>query len=98
MKEAHEKGTPVMRTLFYEFPEDQESWNVEDEYMFGPDILVKPITDAGCTETAVYLPAGAKWTNAWTGEEYEGGQTVVTAAPIEQIPLFTKNEYKIDLK
>ena len=88
----------MLRALLVEFPDDPGAWLVEDEYMFGPDILVKPITDAGCTETAVYLPAGAKWTNAWTGEEYEGGQTVVTAAPIEQIPLFTKNEYKIDLK
>ena len=40
MKEAHEKGTPVMRPLFYDFPEDPRSWDQEDEYLFGPDVLV----------------------------------------------------------
>ena len=76
MEEAHEKGTPVMRPLFYDFPEDKESWNVETEYMFGPKVLVKPITDADARETDVYLPGGASWTNAWTGETFEGGQKV----------------------
>ena len=82
MEEAHEKGTPVMRPLFYDFPEDKESWNVETEYMFGPKVLVKPITDADARETDVYLPGGASWTNAWTGETFEGGQKVHVAAPI----------------
>lgn len=81
MEEAHEKGTPVMRPLFYDFPEDKESWNVETEYMFGPKVLVKPITDADARETDVYLPGGASWTNAWTGETFEGGQKVHVAAP-----------------
>ena len=98
MKEAHEKGTPVMRPLFYDFPEDKECWNVEDEYMFGPDVLVKPITDEGCTQTRIYLPEGSEWTNAWTGEKYAGGQTVEVAAPIEQIPVFTRNGYELSLK
>ncbi|MCF0134125.1 MAG: glycoside hydrolase family 31 protein [Blautia sp.] len=97
MKAAHEKGTPVMRPLFYDAPQDKAAWEVEDEYMFGPDILVKPITDQGCTKTMVYLPAGAFWSNAWTGETFAGGQWVSTAAPLEQIPLFTKNDYKLNL-
>lgn len=96
--EAHEKGTPVMRPLFYDFPEDKESWNVETEYMFGPKVLVKPITDADARETDVYLPGGASWTNAWTGETFEGGQKVHVAAPIEQIPLFTRDGYKLPMK
>jgi len=45
MQSAHEKGTPVMRPLFYDFPEDPAAWNIEDQYMFGPDLLVKPVTD-----------------------------------------------------
>lgn len=95
MRQAHEKGTPVMRPLFYDFPRDARCWDVEDQYMFGPDILVKPITEAGCRETAVYLPAGAKWTNAWTGQTYDGGQTLTVAAPIEQIPLFTRDGFNL---
>ncbi len=49
MQAAHEHGTPVMRTLFYEFPADAKSWDVSDEYMFGPDLLVAPVMDAGVT-------------------------------------------------
>ena len=97
MREAHEKGTPVMRPLFYDFPKDTRCWEVEDQYLFGPSILVKPITDAGCRETSVYLPAGAKWTNAWTGEIYDGGQTVTAAAPIAQIPLFTRDGFALSV-
>ena len=80
-------------------PEDKESWNVETEYMFGPKVLVKPITDADARETDVYLPGGASWTNAWTGAKpFEGGQKVHVAAPIEQIPLFTRDGYKLPMK
>lgn len=95
MREAHEKGTPVMRPLFYDFPEDAACWDVEDQYLFGPSVLVKPITDAGRRETSVYLPAGARWVNAWTGESCDGGQTVTVSAPIEQIPLFTRDGFKL---
>ena len=98
MKEAHEKGTPVMRPLFYDFSGDPDSWNIENEYMFGPKVLVKPITDKDSRETDVYLPADAHWTNAWTGETFEGGQTVHIKAPLEQIPLFTRDGYVLPLK
>lgn len=97
MEQAHEKGTPVMRPLFYDFPEDQKAWEVEDQYLFGPDVLVKPVTEAGCRSVSVYLPAGADWTNAWTGRRYPGGQTVTVDAPLDQIPLFTKNEFVLNV-
>ena len=97
MEQAHEKGTPVMRPLFYDFPEDQKVWEVEDQYLFGPDVLVKPVTEAGCRSVSVYLPAGADWTNAWTGRRYPGGQTVTVDAPLDQIPLFTKNEFVLNV-
>ena len=97
MEQAHEKGTPVMRPLFYDFPEDQKVWEVEDQYLFGPDVLVKPVTEAGCRSVSVYLPAGADWTNAWTGRRFQGGQTVTVDAPLEQIPLFTKNEFVLNV-
>lgn len=97
MEQAHEKGTPVMHPLFYDFPEDQKAWEVEDQYLFGPDVLVKPVTEAGCRSVSVYLPAGADWTNAWTGQRYPGGQTVTVDAPLDQIPLFTKNEFVLNV-
>jgi len=90
MQEAHEKGTPVIRTMFYEFPEDEKCWQVEDAYLFGADILVAPILYAGATEREVYLPKGTKWQNVWNGEIYNGGETVLVNAPIDEIPLFVK--------
>lgn len=93
MEEAHKKGTPVMRPMFYDFPEDKLCWENESQYMFGPNILVAPIMEKGQTEREVYLPSGSKWTNAWTKEKIEGGQTILVDAPIDQIPLFLR-DYK----
>ena len=98
MKEAHEKGTPVMRTLFYEFPEDQAAWDVTDSYLFGSDILVAPIVYPKAVSRMIYLPKGARWVHAGTGTEYEGGQSVEIDAPIDTLPVFLrdgKQEYLI---
>ena len=95
MKAAHEYGTPVMRPLFYDFPEDARAWEVEDQYMFGPDVLVKPVTDAGRRTASVYLPSGSEWRDAWTGKAYPGGQTVETDTPLDRIPVFTRNGYAL---
>jgi alpha-D-xyloside xylohydrolase len=91
MEEAHRKGTPVMRPLFYDFPEDERSWEVEDQYMFGPDVLVAPILYAGMRKRKVYLPKGFAWKEYWTGEEVEGGRTVDVDAPLHRLPVFTRN-------
>lgn len=93
MEEAHKKGTPVMRPMFYDFPEDKLCWENESQYMFGPNILVAPIMEKGQTEREVYLPSGSNWTNAWTKEKIEGGKTILVDAPIDQIPLFLR-DYK----
>jgi alpha-D-xyloside xylohydrolase len=87
---AHETGLPPMRPLFVDFPDDPECWNTDDEFLFGPDILVAPILTPGQTSRVVYLPAGQRWTNGWTGAIVEGGQTLTVDAPIEYIPVFTR--------
>ncbi|WP_027627468.1 TIM-barrel domain-containing protein [Ruminiclostridium cellobioparum] len=92
MKEAHIKGTPVMRTMFYEFPEDAQCWNTGSQYMFGPDILVAPVFEPGQRSREVYLPEKQAWKNAKTGEVLEGGQTVTVDAPLNEIPLFVRAE------
>lgn len=91
MKEAHEKGTPVMRTLFYEYPEDAVCWEIEDEYLYGSDILVAPVLEAGSRSRKLYLPAG-NWIEYETKEVYEGGQWIETEAPLDVIPVFVKQE------
>ena len=68
------------------------AWNVDTQYMFGPDILVAPVMEAGVTVRDVYLPEGSCWTNLWSGEVFEGGQTIAVSTPMEQIPVFTRNE------
>lgn len=97
MKAASETGAPVMRPLFFDFPEDSQCWEVEDSYMFGPDLLVSPVMEAGAETRIVYLPKGAKWKDAYTKEVYEGGQTVTVPAPIDVIPVMVRDgkEYVI---
>lgn len=91
MQQASESGSPVMRPLFYDFPEDPASWEVEDSYMFGPDLLVSPVMEAGADSRTIYLPRGAQWTDAYTHKVYEGGQTVTVPAPIDVIPVMVRD-------
>jgi alpha-D-xyloside xylohydrolase len=89
MRAAHEHGDPLMRPMFYDFPDDVRCWTVDDQYMFGPDLLVSPVTAAGIGERCVYLPEGI-WCDAWTGERVEGGGDIVCAAPLWRIPVFVR--------
>ena len=89
MREASENGSPVMRAMFYEFPDDPMCWEADEQYMFGSRYLVAPVLYAGMTEREIYLPAG-KWKNIATGEELAGGRKVTVAAPLEVIPVFEK--------
>ena len=91
MQEAHETGLTPMRPYLVEFPEDPKSWTVDDAYLFGRDLLVAPVLEAGARSREVYLPKGASWRDAWTGEEHEGGQTVTVPAPLDRIPLFLRD-------
>ncbi len=90
METASEKGTPVIRPMFHDFPDDAASWAVEDQYLFGPDILVAPVLETGVRERAVYLPAGVDWIDAYSGERVGGGQTVTAPAALDRIPLYYK--------
>ena len=89
MKAAHEKGTPLIRPLFYDFPEDEKAWETGDEHMFGPDVLVAPVLYENVRERSVYLPEG-NWRNINDGECLEGGRTITAPAPYEAIPVFVK--------
>lgn len=89
MRDAHEKGSPIMRPLFYDFPNNQESWKIEDEYMFGPDILVCPILYEGQRSRDVYLPEG-EWEDMRSGERFSGNTTITSQAPLDSIPVFVR--------
>jgi alpha-D-xyloside xylohydrolase len=90
MRSASEKGEPLMRPLFYGFPEDEEAYAVDDEFLFGPDILVAPVLHKGATSRTVYLPKGVTWINCWTDEEHTGGKTIDVDAPIDMVPFLKR--------
>ncbi len=83
-------GYTMMRALPLDFRADSSALAVSDEYMFGPAFLVAPVTEPQATNKNVYLPAGTSWVNFWSGENFNGGQTVAAAAPLEQMPLFVR--------
>ncbi len=89
MDEASENGSPVIRTMFYEFPDDDKCWSVNDQYMFGSEYLVAPVMYQGMTERSVYLPEG-KWKNIHDGKIYEGSRTITAAAPLDIMPVYKK--------
>lgn len=97
MDEASLSGMPVMRPLFFDFYKDKTAWKIEDEYMFGPDILVAPVMEENTSERKVYLPEGAIWTDANTKKAYSGGQNVTVPAPLDIIPVFIRDNKKIDI-
>ena len=73
-----------MRPLFVDFPDDPGAWRAEDQFLFGPDLLIAPVLEPGPAAREVYLPAGRAWIDAATGDRHDGGVTVrgpVTARP-----------------
>ena len=95
---CHQEGIPPMRPLFVDYPEDEAAWSVKDQFLFGPDILVSPITHGGQTSRSVYLPKGARWVQVGTGQVLEGGQAVECAAPLDTIPLFLREGGSVEAK
>jgi alpha-D-xyloside xylohydrolase len=98
MRFAHETGTPPMRPLFYDYADDPVCWEIEDQFLFGPDLLVAPILDEGARSRQVYLPAGSSWTDPWDSTRYDGGQWLTVAAPLNRIPLFTRDGVQLPIR
>ena len=88
-EEAHTNGSPLIRAMFYEFPNDKKCWELQDQYMFGDKYLVAPILKLNQFKREVYLPAG-KWKLTSSGEVFDGEKTVNVDAPIEYTPVFEK--------
>lgn len=88
--DSHFEGAPIMRGLALDFPADATAKRVADQYLFGPSILVAPVTRHGATSRTVYFPGAATWYNAWTGEAVKGGEARTVAAPLDQMPMFVR--------
>jgi alpha-D-xyloside xylohydrolase len=87
---ASSDGVPPMRPLFFDHDADPQVWAVEDQFLFGSDLLIAPVTRYEGRSRAVYLPAGTDWVDAWTGDHHSGGQTIHAEAPLERIPVYVR--------
>jgi alpha-D-xyloside xylohydrolase len=83
-------GYTPMRALAFDFRTDRKALDINDEFMFGPSILVAPVTEAGAVSREVYLPAGANWYDFWTGAQVAGGEKVTRKTPLKIMPLYVR--------
>ena len=92
--EAGDSGLPVQRPLFLHFEADEKTYTIQDAYLYGPDLLVSPVHQAGIARWKTYLPAGADWVHLWSGTSHSGGQHVTAEAPFGQPPVFFRADTK----
>lgn len=86
-KDSSERGLPMLRALFIEYPDDPGAWGIEDAYLFGSDLLVAPLFEEGVNGRDVYLPGGKKWIDYQTGRVYPPGWQHIEAGPIRAVLL-----------
>jgi sulfoquinovosidase len=86
--EASTQGLPVQRPLFLHFEDDARAYAIQDAYLYGSDLLVAPVWQAGKSEWTTYLPEGADWIHAWSSEAFVGGREVTVPAPFGRPPVF----------
>jgi alpha-glucosidase len=88
-REAVEDGSPPLRPMLFEFPEDPAAWPLADQFMLGAGLLAAPALRPGQQARAVYLPVGL-WQDFWTGELHAGGNWIITPTPFDTLPLFVR--------
>ncbi|MGN7178226.1 alpha-glucosidase [Paenibacillus sp. FSL R5-0490] len=94
-KDSSETGKPVQQPLVYQYQQDENTYDISDQFMFGDSLMLAPVVTKGQTSRQVYLPAGETWVDFWTKEEFKGGQTITVNAPLEQLPIFVKKDSMI---
>jgi alpha-glucosidase len=89
LEEAHRTGVPLFRPLLLNYQDDPNTYNLDDQFMIGSDLLVAPILSAGQTQRLVYLPKGV-WYDYWTNKRHEGGTMIKVEAPLDVVPMFVR--------
>ncbi|HEY8185836.1 MAG TPA: TIM-barrel domain-containing protein [Pyrinomonadaceae bacterium] len=89
LEEAHQTGVPLFRPLVLNYQDDPNTYNLDDEFMIGTDLLVAPILKPDVTRRLVYLPKGV-WYDYWTNKKYDGGTMIAVDAPLETVPMFVR--------
>jgi alpha-glucosidase len=90
MAESTRTGLPAMRPLMLEYPDDPQTWGLDDAFMFGGDLLIAPVLHEAIRTREVYLPKG-EWYDFWTGTRLTGGAVVRTPLTLERIPIFVRS-------
>jgi alpha-glucosidase len=89
MHESSTTGLPALRPLFLEFPDDSATWSMDEQFMFGRDLLIAPVLREGELQRDVYLPKG-EWFDFWSGRRHEGGKPVVVPVTLDTTPVFVR--------
>ena len=87
--EASEHGLPAQRPLFLHYPDDPALWTVQDQFLYGADMLVAPVIEASANSREVVLPGDQPWRHLWSGQMYDPGVHTVPA-PLGQPPVFVR--------
>ena len=90
MHKCEKSGAPIISPLLYNYQNDKKTYEINDEFMFGDNVLVSPVVEQGARQKLVYLPKGNSWIDYWTGEEFEGGQYIIKDAPLDICPIYIK--------
>jgi len=89
MHEASESGVPAMRPLMLDYPNDEGTYGIDDELLFGSDLLVAPVLEEGAKNRGVYLPAG-DWYDYWSGARVSGGKSIDVPVTLASIPMYVR--------
>lgn len=89
LEEAHRTGVPLFRPLLLNYQNDPNTYNLDDQFMVGSDLLLAPVVKPDVTRRLVYLPRGT-WYDYWTNKKYEGETTISVDAPLETVPMFVR--------
>jgi len=100
MRETHETGLPVMRPLWFEYPDDTKTFAMDDQFLLGDSLLVKPVTSSGTTDVLVYFPGGESqvWYDFDTYKKHAGGITDSIPTPMDKIPSFIRGGRMLPIK
>lgn len=90
MYKTSKTGAPMIRPLLFNYQNDVNTYEINDEFLCGDNILVAPVVEQGAKARLVYLPEGNSWVDYWTKEEYKGGQYIIRQTPLDVCPIYIK--------
>lgn len=97
-QESSEQGYPIMRSLFFEFPEDKKAWEETTNFMLGSSLLIVPVVEESIEKMVIYLPNDTNWIDVFTKEKFIGGRTYNINISIETLPVFCREGSRLEEK